>query len=569
MRVWLAATVAVIVSVTAVAVAQILLLRSENAFRVRAEDLAAGSAVTAAALVSAEPNLEQARVTAATAAASRRIALFLYDRDGRRVSNDSSNGVAVESVAGLEDAVGSALAGKRLVESTNKGRRIVVALPLRKGGAVDGALVAVASRPDLAAAGDIVRGQFGLTLLIVIVSGAALGTVLALLITSRVRTVTSAAREIEQGNFENPVSLRFNDEIGQLGSAVDGMRIHLRDSFAALEAERDHFRNFLEQLQEGVVAVDADLRVVFASSRARLQIGRRALESGKPLPEPWPGLSLRGLAASLFTAGAHGVSERFHTESGDTFAVAGVPARTSSQTALLVITDVTIADRRERAEREFVANAAHELRTPIAAIVSAMEVLQEGGKADAETRDRFLGIIDRQSDRLERLTRALLALARAQTRAEAVEFDTVDVAALLDDAAGFFRPWSDAKIDVECPKSLTAWSHYDLLQQAVGNLIDNALKHANGTPIRLSAAATAEGRARIEVRDHGPGIGPTDRERLFDRFYRGDSRTAEGFGLGLSIVGGVVAVLGGDVEIERAEGGGTVASIVVAGRPPE
>ncbi len=567
MRIWLAVVVAVIVTITAVAVTQILLVRSEAAFRARAEDLAAGSAVTAAALVSAEPSLERARATAAKAATRRRIALFLYDGDARRVSSGSSNGVAVGSVAGLEEAVGSALAGKRVVDSTNGERRIVVALPLPKGSAVEGALVAVASRPDLAAAGDIVRGQFRLTLLIAIVSGATLGTVLALLITSRVRRVTNAALEIERGDFENPIALRFNDEVGQLGGAVDGMRLHLRDSFAALEAERDRFRNFLEQLQEGVVAVDRDLRVVFANSRARLQIGRRALASGEPLPEPWPGVSLRTLAASLFAAEASGLNERVHSPSGDTFAIAGEPAGTTSQAALLVITDVTVADRRERAEREFVTNASHELRTPIAAIVSALEVLEDGGKANPETRDRFLGVIGRQSDRLERLTRALLTLARAQTRAEPIEFTIVDVSVLLEETAEFFRTRSEITIEVDCPKPLIAWSHYDLLDQAVGNLVENALKHADGKPIRLSGAATADGRLRIEVRDHGAGIDPLDRERLFDRFYRGDSRTADGFGLGLSIVRGVVDVLGGDVEFEAAAGGGTTASILLASRP--
>lgn len=569
MRVWLALVVAAIVSVTAVGVAEILTIRSESAFRARAEDLAAGSAVTAAALVSAEATPEGARTAVATAAARRRIALFLFDKNGTRISGRSSNGVAVESVTGIDEAVRAALEGTRLVRSEEGGRRIVVALPLRAGpaGALVGALVAVASRPDLVAAGDIVRGQLGLTLLIAIVGGAALGTTLAVLITSRVRRVTRAAREIEQGNFDKPLALRFNDELGQLGNAVDGMRLHLRDSFAALEGERDRFRSFLEQLQEGVIAVDHDLSVVFVNSRARLQIGRRILAPGRPLPEPWPDVSFRDLAASLFAGGASRTSERIHTAAGETFSVVGIPAHVADQAALVVITDVTLADRRERAEREFVANAAHELRTPIAAIVSATEVLQGGAIAEPETRDRFLAVISRQSDRLERLIRALLTLARAQTGAEQIGLEPVNVASLLGETASVFRARGDAAIEVDCPPRLTAWSHYDLLYQAVGNLTENAVKHANGDPVRLSAAATPEGRVRIEVRDHGPGIPEGDRERLFDRFYRGGSRTAEGFGLGLSIVGGVVAVLGGEVEIEPAQGGGTSASIVVEGVP--
>ena len=561
MRVWLAVVVAVIVTIAAVAVAEVLTVRSERAFRERAQDLAAGSAVTAAAAVSAQPTRAEAAAAAASAAARRDIALFLFDKAGATISSDSSNGIAIDSVDGIDDAITTALAGSRVVRSQDRGRRIVVALPLQNGPA--SALVAVATRPDLTAAGDIVRGQLLLTVLVAIVAGAALGTAVAVPITSRVRRVTRAATEIEQGNFDEPLSLTFNDELGQLGRAVDGMRVHLRDTFAALEAERDHFRSFLEQLQEGVVAVDRDLNVVFATSRARLQIGRRALTTGAPLREPWPEFGLRDLAASLFEPGATGRSERVRTESGQTLSVAGVPVRTTSQAVLLVITDVTIADRRERAEREFVTNAAHELRTPIAAIVSAMEVLNDGAKDDTATRERFLAVIGRQSDRLERLSRALLTLARAQTQAERPEFEPVDVASLLEETADVFRERGDVAVEVDCERGLVASSHYDLLYQAVGNLAENAVKHANGSPVALAGEGTADGRIRIEVRDRGPGIPSADHERLFDRFYRGGSRTAEGFGLGLSIVGGVVSILGGEVEIEPREDGGTTASIIV------
>ena len=157
MRVWLALVVAVIVSVAAVAVAEVLTVRSEAAFRSRAEDLAAGSAVTAASSVSDAANPRAAREALSSASSRRRIALFLFDDSGTRISNGSSNGIAAEWVVGLDDAVAEALAGRRLVVSSDGGRRIVVALPLRSG--PGSALVAVASRPDLAAAGDIVRGQ--------------------------------------------------------------------------------------------------------------------------------------------------------------------------------------------------------------------------------------------------------------------------------------------------------------------------------------------------------------------------------------------------------------------------
>ena len=424
-------------------------------------------------------------------------------------------------------------------------------------------MVAVASRPDLVAAGDVVRRELLRTVAIAIAVGLLLGTLLAVLLTSRIRRIGRAAARIEGGSFDEPLHHTFNDELGVLAGAIDSMRLRLRDSFATLEGERDRLRSLLEQLQEGVIAFDRDLRVVFANSRAALMIGRRVLAEGAPLPEPWPGASLRHIAERLFKPGATVANERVSPDSQHTYSVAGIPARADASSALLVITDITAVERRERAEREFVANAAHELRTPIAAIASAVEVLQEGAEEDPEERARFLALVKRQSDRLGRLVRALLTLARAQTRAEVIRLEPVAVGPLLEEIAGELADHPEAEVRTQWEGDLLAYGHRDLLAQAIGNLVTNAVKHG-GRSVTLSAAASSRDRIRIEVRDDGPGIPPAERDRVFDRFYRGADRSAAGFGLGLPIVQEVVAAIGGRVELETTEDGGTVATIDVA-----
>ncbi len=562
MRWWLALVFAAIVALTAFAVAQVMTVRSEQAFRARAEELAAGAAVTAASAISAAESPGAALRIAAETAESRRIAIFLFTRDGVLLTPTRSNGVPLSSIEGLDEALTATAGRRRLVESERGGRRIVVALPLNAGRAE--VLVVVAERPDLAAAGDIVRGQLGWTVAIAIGVGALAGTLVAFLITSRLRRIARAAADIEQGSFDEPLEPRFRDELGQLAAAVDGMRLRLRDSFARLGAERDRLLSLLGQLQEGVIAVDAQLNVVFANPRATLLVGRRALSEGEPLPDLWPDFELRTFAAALFEPGADVSSTRVSATPDRTYSLTGIPRQPGTGSALLVISDITAADRRERAEREFVANAAHDLRTPLAAIASAIDVLQSGAKDDPVSRDRFLAIIERQSGRLGRLVRALLTLARAQTRSEAVQLEPLDVAELLAEVAAEVGEQDGVEIEVKCAVGLHAHSHRDLLGQAIGNLAWNAVKHGGAGSVILSASEDRKGRVRIEVRDDGSGIPESVRERVFDRFYRAGDRDADGFGLGLPIVREVVAALGGQIELEPADGGGTRVTIVVS-----
>jgi two-component system, NtrC family, sensor histidine kinase KinB len=230
--------------------------------------------------------------------------------------------------------------------------------------------------------------------------------------------------------------------------------------------------------------------------------------------------------------------------------------------AAVVFWDLAERERRERAEREFITNAAHELQTPVASIVSAVEVLLAGAKDDPDDRERFLGHLDRESARLVRVLRSLLVLSRTQLGHEPVDLAPVRVRPLLDRVALALQPRRGIEVVVRCPAKLTVLSHDELLEQAVGNLAANSARHTAIGRIVLSAARQPEG-VRIEVSDTGPGIDPDDVERLFERFTRGGGRDPEGFGLGLAIVRQITTVLGGTVSLAPRRGGGTVARIVL------
>jgi signal transduction histidine kinase len=246
-----------------------------------------------------------------------------------------------------------------------------------------------------------------------------------------------------------------------------------------------------------------------------------------------------------------------------TLAIAGIPAP-SGTLALLVVSDVSARERRERAEREFVANAAHELRTPIAAIANAVEALEGGAKDSVDDRDRFLAIVERQTTRLGRLVRALLALARAQTREEPLRLEPVLLRPVLTEVANELEPADGVEVAVDAPPALAALAQRDLLVQVVGNLARNAVKHTAEGRVVLRAGASEGETVVVEVADSGAGMDVHDQQRVFDRFYSGDDGHRHGFGLGLAIVREAVSALGGRVDIESTPGEGTRARVTLA-----
>jgi two-component system sensor histidine kinase VicK len=558
MRWWLALAFAGIAAVTAVAVAQVYRSTSEDAIRARAQELAAGSAVAAADRMSRATSIGGLEDAAVQVGEERGLAVFVFDAEGRTLTAESALGIDVTEIPEADRLLEAALADKRLVVSDDRHGLIAVALPLRTG--PGDAVIAVASRPDLEETLGIVREEIVSAALWATLIGAVVGLVVASLITLRLRRIGDAAAEIEQGRFDRTLEPRFPDELGTLASTVDRMRARLASSFSRLEGERDRLALLLEQLQEGVVAVDRDLNVEFANTRARRLVGAE-LTSGSPLPDPWSSLSLAQVAAGLFSPAARSTSLRVNPDESHTYVVVGIPPAPDADTAVLVLTDVTTRERRERAEREFVANAAHELRTPITAIASAIEVLQTGAKDDPEARDRFLEVVDRQTERLTGLVHALLTLARAQTRAEPVRLEEVEIAPILReiaDRAGEGGP----EVAVDCPAGLQAMAHPDLLRQAIDNVAANAAKHAAGSGVRLRAYRD-DSRILVEIADDGPGMTTAQTRRAFDRFYRTPGSEGGGYGLGLAIVRELVEAMDGSLHIASTPGEGTTVQIAL------
>lgn len=560
MRWWLALTFAAIAALTAFAVATVFNHRAAAAVRQRSEDLAIGESASAAHAVFPALRAGRAASVVAALADERRFSLYVFGPGGHVITAAPGRRTPFAKVPDGRTALEVALGGDRYVASVDGGRAFVVGLRLRSG---SGAIVTYTPRPELLAELGIVHDQILDAALIAVAVGALVGLLVSALITARLRRIAGAAARIEAGAFDEPLRPRFGDELGALAETIDQMRERLRESFSRLGEERDRLRQLLEGMHEGVIAVDHDLRVTFANRAARRLLPNAPLDTGNDLSEAFPDFPLRSFAHRLFVAAERPAQARV-TAGERVYALAGVSARRGGD-AILVLSDISEQERRERAEREFVANAAHELGTPLTAIASSLEVLQAGAKEDAVERDRFLALIERQTVRLSRLRRALLALARAQTRQEPLRLEPVPARHMLDAVAVEARSAHGAEVVVSAPPGLVLLAHRELVEQLVLNLIENAFRHGGASCVELIARHQAEGVATIEVLDDGAGIPAAERDLLFDRFYRGAAgRDGDGFGLGLAIVREAVRALGGTIDIESPPGGGTVVRVALA-----
>jgi two-component system, OmpR family, phosphate regulon sensor histidine kinase PhoR len=377
------------------------------------------------------------------------------------------------------------------------------------------------------------------------------------------------ARTVTIGDGEVRWALRDVTAQRATEEALRAANARLEDRVTERSAEIDRQRALLEAVLEqnplGIAIVDETEQVVLANAEAERMLGGAGALSqvqgyrreGSPYDGEWP--ALRSLRSGELVFGerarivrADGKQAVVEINSGPIRDGAG---RTVA--AISVFRDVTLAEQREQAEREFVSNAAHELRTPLAAIVGAVEVLQAGAKDDPAERDRFLAHVERQCRRLERLTAALLTLARVQTQAEPPRLEIVELCPLFHEVAQSLHPAPRVSVVVDCPSDTAVFANRVLLEEAVLSLAVNAMKFTLRGSITLGATVSEPGFVDVEVRDTGRGMKAADRKRAVERFYRGDDDASGGFGLGLAIVAAAAEAMGSKLEIESAPRKGT------------
>ena len=540
MRIWLVAGFTLVGALIAGLVYLIVIDASGGVIRERATDFAAGRTVALADSLES-PEVDPAeRVEASEDAGA---SLWYFDSGGGLIAPENKE--FPEGPVYFE-ALDAALAGDRTTTEVDGGEVVVVGTPAFDSAGEAGALVGRYSRPALFENSlDRIRAEALRAAILAMLVGTAVGLAIASLITVRLKRLAAQADQLAAGDFEVGLPVYGRDEIGGLARSLESLRLALKESFGVLTADRDKLTAIFDGLNDAVIVIDEEGPVRFYNSAAAGLLS----EDGSPPP---------AVSASVRRATREGFAAHPALRLGDRAYALQARALPDEGAVLVVLRDRTDEMRKEFAERDFVSNAAHELRNPLAGISGAIEVLRSGAKDDPEAREHFLERLAEDADRMTRLTQSLLTLARVEALGSG-EIGVVDLEAAVDDVREAVEPPPGIEFETEVTPGLTASADPTLIRQVVIGLVTNAFKNTPA-PGRVSVRAIEAGpdEVLVEVSDTGSGIPQAELDRVFERFYRRtESRSQEGFGLGLAIARRMTDVMGGEMGASSVEGEGS------------
>jgi len=393
-------------------------------------------------------------------------------------------------------------------------------------------------------------------------------------ITRPIEEIKKWAKSVARREHQVRPIVGGSDEIGALSEAVNQMAVELRQRMDKTLRQRNEMEAVLASMVEGVIAVDMEERIISMNQAAAQMFAcNPSAAQGRTIQEVVRNVVLHEFLRNTLSSQKpvetdivlHADGERFIDGHGTILR----DARGKQMGALIVLNDVTRIRRLENVRREFVANVSHEIKTPITAIKGFVETLRDGAVRNPEDAERFLGIIENHAQRLEAIIEDLLSLSRIEREAERgkialVEGQVQDVVQMAVQVCEMSAGAKEIKIEFSCDKDIASKINAPLLEQAIVNLFDNAIKHsAEGSTIRVEVTQRAE-EIIIDVRDQGCGIEREHLPRLFERFYRVDkarSRQLGGTGLGLAIVKHITQAHGGQVSVDSTPGKGSTFSI--------
>lgn len=426
-------------------------------------------------------------------------------------------------------------------------------------------------------------------IIIALVAGAASGWVCTRLLSRRYRRAVARAAASLWRNGQ-VVSDDWPGVLAPLGECTAQALAAARAETQRLQAELERTLSVIQGMSEGVVAVNPRLDILIVNTAAvrLLHLPEEVLKAGVSLRETAAKHPLTEFLDRLLAGGNTQSAEVEGPNVGNrTVQLLGSPlvdAGGMVTGAVAVVNDITRLRRLERVRRDFVANVSHELRTPITSIKGFVETLLDGDLEDPDQTRHFLRIVARQANRLDAILGDLLTLSRLEEgdARQTIEMKAVPMRQPVENALQLLESRAaegGVRLLVEGDPDLAVWGNAALLEQAVVNLVDNAVKYSpSGGTVRVEVSAEEDGAVLVQVRDEGCGIPPEHLPRLFERFYRVDkarSRSEGGTGLGLAIVRHVVLVHGGQVGVSSTPGQGSVfhmrlpGCLAEAGRTPD
>lgn len=567
---WCALVAVVLAASYWLASVQMAALATE-AQRQRLGDLAKG---LVAAVMDPAGRLDPAAFTiqARTLEAAAGVEAELLGPDGVPLAGGGLEAAESDSPAVAEARRGRFASGGRYDAATGR-RYLAVAVPHGPPGRPDAIVHVVAdtTAADASLAGSLRRLAAGCA-----ACGAAAmagGWLLARRAARPMEELCVAADRLAAGDVEAPLPSTEFAEVAGMSRALGCLREQLVERGLTIGRQGTQQEAVLGSMIEGVLAIDARQRIV-GMNRAAADLLGIDLDDviRRPIQEVIRNPDLRRFALLAIDCREPVEDDLVLRGARDrTIRLRGTALRDVSGEggAVIVLNDVTDMKRLENVRRDFVANVSHELKTPVASIKGFVETLLDGAVDDPANSRRFLEIVGRQADRLASIIEDLLALSRIEQSEGAgnLPMEPTQIAAVLSAVAADCGPRAaerSLRFDVHCPAGLEAEANPPLLEQAVINLVDNAIKYSDpGGMVRLTAEQDASD-VVIRVIDDGVGIEADHLPRLFERFYRVDkarSRKLGGTGLGLSIVKHIVQAHAGSISVESAPGVGSTFTI--------
>ena len=476
----------------------------------------------------------------------------------------------------IASAIASGRGASTRYSATLQQNTMYAAIPLRSHGELVGVLRT--AMPVHQAVESVNNLQFQIVLggLVIALLAGLISFVISRRITRPIDRLKQGARRFAEGDLDFRMPIPDSEELADLAEVMNAMAEQLQDRISIIVQQHSQQDAVLSSMVEGVLAFDGDARL--------MNINRSAAQLLKVEPEKVRGKSIQevvrnaglqrfveeALASKQATEGYVTLVddvERFLQVHGSVLKDGeGLPIG-----VLVVLNDVTELRTLENVRRDFVANVSHELKTPITSIKGFVETLLDGAISDRDDAVRFLGIVSKQADRLNAIIEDLLSLSRIEQAGEKDEIALAEgsVHDALHSAMQVCLHEAESKrieLLLDCPRDITAMMNPPLLEQAMVNLINNAIKYSEeGKHVWIGGREERDA-VHITVRDEGYGIEAEHLPRLFERFYRIDkarSRKMGGTGLGLAIVKHIAQAHRGHVEVQSRPGEGSTFTIML------
>jgi two-component system, OmpR family, phosphate regulon sensor histidine kinase PhoR len=460
-------------------------------------------------------------------------------------------------------------------------RMTYIAMPYKQGDKVVAIIRAALPAADTNRVAKENYRRMGFAALIALSLASLIGLYVSRQIARPIREIRYGADKFSEGSLDYRLSGFETQEFSSLAQDLNSMAAQFKSKLSDVTQERNELEAVLSSMMEAVIVLDNSERILSLNQAAENLFGiSNERVRGRTVQEAIRNTDLHKFVSKALAGNTpmegdivfRSDPERFVQAHGATLQ----DAQSRNIGVLVVLNDVTRLKTLENIRKDFVANVSHELKTPITSIKGFLETLKEGAMDDPENANRFLNIIMKHTDRLDSIIEDLLSLSRIERDAEkgeiALERGSIgDVVDSVIKACNRKAQLRGNELRPSVDPELTAKINARLLEQAIVNLVDNAVKYsAPGTPVEIEAKSV-DGEIAIKVKDQGCGISREHLTRIFERFYRVDkarSRNVGGTGLGLSIVKHIVNAHGGRISVESSPNKGSAFIITLPGDGP-